>query len=74
MKKLSLAILVAFLTQVVFAENLKWEDADCRFEKITSKSQTDIKLDPKNDVDSWSAFYRHHRGTKYRASLSATFA
>lgn len=46
MKKLSLAILVAF------AENLKWEDADCRLEKITSKSQTDIKLDPKNDVDS----------------------
>lgn len=45
MKKLSLAILVAF------AENLKWEDADCRFEKITSKSQTDIELDPKNDVD-----------------------
>lgn len=52
MKKLSLAILVAFLTQVAFAENLKWEDADCRFEKITSKSQTDIELDPKNDVDS----------------------
>lgn len=52
MQKLSLAILVAFLTQVAFAENLKWEDADCRFEKITSKSQTDIKLDPKNDVDS----------------------
>lgn len=51
MKKLSLAILVAFLTQVAFAENLKWEDADCRFEKITSKSQTDIELDPKNDVD-----------------------
>lgn len=45
MKKLSLAILVAF------AENLKWEDVDCRFEKITSKSQTDIELDPKNDVD-----------------------
>lgn len=51
MKKLSLAILVAFLTQVAFAENLKWEDADCRFEKIISKSQTDIELDPKNDVD-----------------------
>ncbi len=51
MKKLSLAILVAFLTQVAFAENLKWEDADCRFEKITSKSQTDIELDSKNDVD-----------------------
>lgn len=51
MKKLSLAILVAFLTQVAFAENLKWEDADCQFEKITSKSQTDIELDPKNDVD-----------------------
>lgn len=46
MKKLSLAILVAF------AENLKWEDVDCRLEKITSKSQTDIELDPKNDVDS----------------------
>lgn len=45
MKKLSLAILVAFLTQVAFAENLKWEDADCRFEKITSKSQTDIELE-----------------------------
>lgn len=51
MQKLSLAILVAFLTQVAFAENLKWEDTDCRFEKITSKSQTDIELDPKNDVD-----------------------
>lgn len=51
MKKLGLAILVASLTQVAFAENLKWEDADCRFEKITSKSQTDIELDPKNDVD-----------------------
>lgn len=51
MKKLSLAILVAFLTQVAFAENLKWEDADCRFEKITSKSQTDIELDSKNDAD-----------------------
>lgn len=50
MKKLSLAILVAFVS-VAFAENLKWEDADCRFEKITSKSQTDIELDPKNDVD-----------------------
>lgn len=52
MKKLGLAILAAFLTQVAFAENLKWEDADCRFEKITSKSQTDIELDSKNDVDS----------------------
>ena len=51
MKKLSLAILVAFLTQVAFAENLKWENADCQFEKIRSKSQTDIELDPKNDVD-----------------------
>lgn len=50
MKKLSLVILAAFLTQVAFAENLKWEDADCRFEKITSKSQTDIELDPKNDM------------------------
>lgn len=47
MKKLSLAILAAFLTQVAFAENLKWEDADCRFEKITSNSQTDIELDSK---------------------------
>lgn len=36
---------------MAFAENLKWENADCRFEKITSKSQTDIELDPKNDVD-----------------------
>lgn len=39
MKKLSLAILVAFVS-VAFAENLKWEDADCRFKK---KSQARAK-------------------------------
>ena len=39
MKKLSLAILVAFLTQVAFAENLKWEDADCRFEKSQARAK-----------------------------------
>ena len=54
MKKLVALLLVAFVS-VVFADNgkdsLQWEGADCRFEKITSKSQTDIELDPKNDVD-----------------------
>ena len=50
MKKLSIIFLMAFVS-AVFADDLKWDDADCRFEKITSKSQIDIELDPKNDVD-----------------------
>lgn len=54
MKKLVALLLVAFAS-VVFAgngkDNLQWDSADCRFEKITSKNQTDIELDPKNDVD-----------------------
>lgn len=38
MKKLS-SLFLAVILSVAFAENLKWEDADCRFEKSQARAK-----------------------------------